>query len=303
VRVAAVDIGTNSTRLLIAEAGDGGLRWLERRVVVTGLGEGVDAKGLLSEEAIDRTVGVLAAYGNAIRNAGADRTLAVATSATRDALNRDEFLDRAEQVLGLRPEVISGDDEARLSFRGATSGIGRPGPFLVIDPGGGSTEFVFGDGEPIFIQSVDVGSVRITERSLPDRPAGTADLLAASSSVEMMFRDLDLPGEPATVVGVGGTFTSLIAIALDLPYYDRLAVHHSVLGLQALGVLIGRLADLTVEQTAAIPSLDPARAPVLLGGAVVAEAALRRSGRREATISEADILDGIALTLLGGGES
>lgn len=301
MRVAAVDIGTNSTRLLVAEGAPDGLRWLERRVVVTGLGKGVDATGRLDGEAIGRTVGVLAAYGTALRNAGAERVLAVATSATRDAANRDEFLDAAEGVLGVRPEVISGDDEARLSFRGATAGLPGPAPYLVIDPGGGSTEFVLGESAPEFVASIDIGSVRITERALPGRPASTADLLAAASSVEAMFREVDLPGTPGTVVGVGGTYTSLAAIALDLPRYDRLQVHRSVLSLDDLTSLAGRLAGLTVEETAAIPSLDPARAPVILGGAIVAEAALRRSGRREVTVSEADILDGIALHLLDGG--
>jgi exopolyphosphatase/guanosine-5'-triphosphate,3'-diphosphate pyrophosphatase len=296
-----VDIGTNTTRLLVAEGTPDGLRWLERRVVVTGLGRGVDATGRLGSEAIGRTVGVLAAYGTAVRNAGAERLLAVATSATRDAANRDEFLDAAEGVLGVRPEVVTGDTEARLSFRGATAGLPGPPPYLVIDPGGGSTEFVFGDEVPRFVASIDVGSVRITERALPDRPASTADLLSAASSVEAMFREVGLPEEPGTVVGVGGIYTSLAAITLDLPRYDRLQVHHSVLTLDQLTSLAGRLAGMTIEETAAIPSLDPARAPVILGGAIVAEAALRRSGRREITISEADILDGIALGLLDGG--
>ncbi len=300
MRVAAVDIGTNSTRLLVAEPGEPGLRWIERRTVVTGLGKGVDAAGRLSRDAIDRTVGVLAAYGAAMRGAGTERTLAVATSATRDAANRDEFLDRAEQALGMRPEVISGDTEARLSFRGATAGLPSGGSFLVIDPGGGSTEFVFGTALPEMAVSIDIGSVRITERSLPHRPASTADLLAAAAHVESLFAPIELPGLPDVVVGVGGTYTSLGAIALDLPQYDRLAVHHSVMSVDMLGLLITRLGEMGVEQTAAIPSLDPARAPVILGGAIVAEAALRRSGRREMTVSESDILDGIALELLDG---
>jgi exopolyphosphatase/guanosine-5'-triphosphate,3'-diphosphate pyrophosphatase len=244
---------------------------------------------------------VLAAYGTALRSAGAERVLAVATSATRDAANRDEFLDAAEGVLGVRPEVISGDAEARLSFRGATAGLPGPAPYLVIDPGGGSTEFVLGESVPGFVASVDIGSVRITERALPGRPAPHSDLLAAASSVEAMFRAVDLPDTPGTVVGVGGTYTSLAAIALDLPRYDRLQVHRSVLSLDDLTSLAARLAGLTIEETAAIPSLDPARAPVILGGAIVAEAALRRSGRREVTVSEADILDGIALRLLEEG--
>ncbi len=296
--VAAIDIGTNSVRLLIAEAEGEGLRWIERRTVVTGLGAGVDATGRLAADPMGRTIGVLAAYGSALRSAGVARKLAVATSAVRDAANREEFLDLAEHALGTRPEVIDGAAEARLAFRGATSGISGGAPYLVIDPGGGSTEFVFGSDVAEFVESVDVGSVRLTERSLPDRPSGTGDLLAASASVEARFGHIRLPGEPATVIGAGETFTSLAAIAMDLPHHDRLVVHRSVLGLDVLGRLVSRLAGMTLEETAAIPSLDPARAPVLLAGAVVAEAAVRRSGRRSVVVSEAGVLDGVALRLL-----
>ena len=198
----------------------------------------------------------------------------------------------------MRPELISGDTEARLSFRGATTSLDGDPPFLVIDPGGGSTEFVFGAGSPDFAVSVDIGSVRLTERLLPDRPAEPVDVVTAAASVEAMFTGVDLPDVPGTVVGVGGTYTSLGAIALDLPAYDRLQVHGSRLSLDRLTALVAELAAMTVAETAAIPSLDPARAPVLLGGAVVAEAALRRSGAREIVVSEADILDGIAYMLL-----
>lgn len=298
MRVAAVDIGTNSTRLLIAEGTPQGLRWIERRAVVTGLGRGVDALAWLSDERMDATTEVLQAYRQAAWAAGTERIRAVATSAVRDAVNRDVFLGRAEAALGVRPDLITGDVEARLSFRGATVDLDGDAPYLVIDPGGGSTEFVFGTTEPEFVTSVDIGSVRLTERSLPERPADPVDVVAAASSVEAMFREIELPGEPGTVVGVGGTYTSLGAIALDLPAYDRLQVHGSVLPLRRLTALVAELAVMTVEETAAIPSLDPARAPVLLGGAVVAEAALRRSGVDGIVVSEADILDGIAYTLL-----
>lgn len=297
MRVGAVDIGTNSTRLLVAERGPDGLRWLEHRVAVTRLGRGVDADRRLGEEGMASTLEALAAYRQAAEAAGVDSMRAVATSATRDAANRAEFLDRAEDALGTRPEVITGEVEAELSFRGATAGMDA-GPVLVVDPGGGSTEFVYGTGEPEMLVSVDIGSVRLTERALPDRPADEVDVVAAASSVEAMFGDVHLPDRPPTVVGVGGTFTSLAAIALDLPRYDRLQVHRSVLGRSTLTSLIAELAGMTVEETAAIPSLDPARAPVLLAGAVVAEAALRHVGVDEVIVSESDILDGIAAGLL-----
>ena len=158
---------------------------------------------------------------------------------------------------------------------------------------------MFGSERPEAVHTVAVGSVRLTERMLPERPAATEDLLAAAASVEAVFRSIDLPGEPETVVGVGGAFTSLGAIALDLPEHDRNRVHGSVLGVTRLGELVGELAGMTVEETAAIPSLDPARAPVLLAGAVIAEAAVRRSGCDSALVSESDLLDGIVLGLAG----
>ncbi len=294
--VAAVDIGTNSVRLLIADAGAAGPVQRERRVVVTGLGRGVDAAGTLSEEPISATLEVLAGYAPAV--AAAARSRAVATSAVRDAVDRERFLDRAEAALGIRPEVLSGEQEAALSFSGATAGLQAAGPFLVIDPGGGSTEFVFGTESPEFRCSIDIGSVRLTERALPERPASRRAMRAAAALVDGLFDQVVLPGVPRTVVGVGGTYTSLAAIALDLPAYDGRAVHGTILSARHLESLVVRLAGLSVEETAAIPSLDPARAPVLLAGAVVAERALDRAGGREIVVSEADILDGIVLGLL-----
>jgi len=299
VRVSAVDIGTNSTRLLIADLAEGRLKEVSRRVVVTGLGRGVDAHRLLSEEAIRRTVDVLASYGGDIEEAGVERARAAATSATRDAGNAVAFLDRAAVALGFRPDVVDGATEARLGFRGAVSGIEGPAPYLMIDPGGGSTEFVFGIDTPQSVHSVDIGSVRLTERALPDRPADQGAVLAAAGAVDAVLAAVDLPGEPGTIIGVGGTYTSLSAIALGLETYDRGRVHRSMLTLEDLGRMVGLLAGMTVEETAAIPSMDPARAEVILGGAVVAEAALRRSGRNEIVVSETDILDGIALSLGG----
>lgn len=299
MRVAAVDIGTNSTRLLIADLDDGHLREIDRQVVVTGLGRGVDAGRVLSETAIARTVEVLAGYGAAIDTLGVERARAAATSATRDAANSAAFLDRAAVALGFRPDVVDGTTEARLGFRGATLGIAGPAPYLMIDPGGGSTEFVFGTDSPQSVHSVDIGSVRLTERALPDRPADQGAVLAAAGIADAILAAVVLPGEPGTVIGVGGTYTSLSAIVMDLEVYDRGRVHGSVLTLEDLGQMVRRLAGLTVEEAAAIPSLDPARAQVILGGAVVAEAALRRSGCGEITVSETDILDGIALSLGG----
>jgi len=299
VRVAAVDVGTNSTRLLIAAVEEGRLRPLERRVVVTGLGAGVDSAGRLAEAGVTRTLEVLAAYGAAARAAGAVGLRAVATSAVRDASDRAGFLDRAGEALGVRPEVIGGEEEAALSFLGAAGGVAGPAPYLVIDVGGGSTEFVFGSETPSFVRSIDLGSRRITERFLARQPAGLEALAAARRVAAEACAVVDLPGAPGTVVGTGGTYTALAAIALGLEAYDPDRVDGSVLSLAALDGLAGRLAALTLEEIAALPSLDPARAPVLLGGAVVGAEALRRSGSGEMVVSEADLLDGIARLLAG----
>jgi exopolyphosphatase/guanosine-5'-triphosphate,3'-diphosphate pyrophosphatase len=303
VRVAAVDIGTNTVRLLVAEVTGAALlpprvQALDRRTVVTRLGQGVDARGSLADEAVDRTVEVLRGYGDAIVAWQPERVRVAATSATRDAANRAVFLDRAELALGTRPDVIDGDGEARLSFVGTTASLAGAPPYLVIDPGGGSTEFVMGATEPDLVLSIDIGSVRLTERMLPHRPVGPARLAAARSHVDDLLRGVRLPEPPGTVAGVGGTFTSLAAIALGLEVYDAEAVHRSRIDRSTLHELVDRLATLSVDQTAAIPSLDPARAEVLLGGAVVAERCVAHVGVDGVVVSEHDILDGLALSLV-----
>ncbi|MDP8958847.1 MAG: Ppx/GppA family phosphatase [Actinomycetota bacterium] len=300
MRVAAVDIGTNSARLLVAEPGPGGgLAWLDRRVRVVRLGEGVDATARLSQAAMDRALRVLATYRRAVSDWDVQQARAVGTSAVRDASNRDEFLDRAQGVLGFRPEAITADEEAALSFGGAVIGLSElPAPFLVIDVGGGSTELVFGDRRPSQSTSVDIGSVRLTERSLPDRPATGEQLEAARHEVARLLAGLRFPSRPATVAGVAGTFTSLAAIDLQLDSYDPGLVHGAGLSLGDLRRLIEYLAHQTLEETQAIPSLDPARAPVLLAGAVVAEATVRCTGADRVVVSESDLLDGVAMGLV-----
>ncbi len=301
MKVGAVDIGTNSMRLLIAEVEDGGVQWLDRRTTVTGLGAGVDASGHLGREAMTRTIEVLAAYGAALTEADVGRARAIATSATRDAANREGFLDQAAIALGTRPEVISGEEEAALAFAGATRAVEGPPPYVVIDIGGGSTEFVFGSDVPTYRTSIDIGSVRLTDRVLADRPATRDQLAAAQDLASGLLGGVDLPSEPNCVIGVAGTFTSLSAISQDLPVYDPGRVHGSSLSVTRLAELVVYLSLLSLEETAAIPSLDPARAPVILGGAVVAEEALRRCAVTELRVSEHDSLDGIALALAEAG--
>jgi len=191
--------------------------------------------------------------------------------------------------------VISGAEEAELSFRGATLGIDGPPPYLVVDPGGGSTEFVQGIEHPTYSVSIDIGSVRLTERHLPARPAGSDHMAAARADVDRLLQDVTLPEPPGTVVGVGGTFTSLGAMSVGLTDYDPTVVNGAVLGVETLGGLVARLAIMSLDETAAIPALDPARAGVILGGAIVAERSLRRVGAASVVVSESDILDGLAM--------
>ncbi len=290
MRAAVFDIGTNTVRCL---AVDNGAEVFRAHRVVR-LGQGVDALGSFTPEAIERAVAGLAELRAEVGEV--DLVDAVATSATRDAANRDVFLDLVEAVLGVRPRVIDGVAEADLSFRGAAADrFDRP--VLVVDVGGGSTEFVMGDTSPRYAISADVGSVRLTERVLPERPTSRVDD-ALGAALDLMA-EVSLPEVPATVVGVAGTFTALAAIALDLPAYDRDRVHGHVLGIDSIESLVAHLSSLTVEETAAIPSLEPARAPMLLGGAIVVLAALRTVGATEVVVSEHDLLDGLMEDLVG----
>jgi exopolyphosphatase/guanosine-5'-triphosphate,3'-diphosphate pyrophosphatase len=290
---AAVDIGTNSMRLLIAgPAGEVG-RWQK----VTGLGKGIDATGRLAPDAMSRTIEVLAGYGRLMRQHDVTTARAVATSASRDAANRDEFFDAAERALGVRPEVIPGTEEAGYAYRGATAHVDGPGPFVVIDVGGGSTEFVFERAGEIVARSVDIGSVRLTDRMLSGRPVGFDGLEEASRHVRSLFDDVELPEAIGTAIGVAGTWTSLAAVALDLAEYDREQVDGWVLGRPEVERLLGLFASQSVEETAAIPALDPARAPVILAGTVVARECMRHLGVLEVTVSEHDLLDGVIASL------
>lgn len=297
MKVAAIDIGTNSVRLLVMDA-DSDVD-LERATVITRLGQGVDRHGFLHPDAMTRTLAVLDRYAAALERHHVDRVRAVATSACRDAANAADFLDAAQRSLGFRPDVIGGDQEAHLAFAGAVADLPvHGGPYLVIDVGGGSTEFVFGDEEPRYARSVDVGSVRITERLMPDRPVPAAQLAAATEEVRRLLAGVQLPGPPRLAIGAAGTFTSLAAIHLRLTTYSREAVHGTTLSMHDLAGLVDRLAGLTLAETEAIPSLDPARAPVIAGGALVAASCLPSLGLDRIVVRTSSILDGIALGLL-----
>jgi exopolyphosphatase/guanosine-5'-triphosphate,3'-diphosphate pyrophosphatase len=267
-------------RLLMVRQVGAGVVELGRFERVTGLGQGVDATGRLSAEAVDRTLLALAEFGGRMSEAGVERRRAVATSASRDAVNSEQFLDRAEIALGVRPELISGDEEARLAFAGARQG--RQGPLLVIDIGGGSTEFVTVDGGT----SYQIGSVRLTDRLLRDRPVGPEALAAARS---MVAAELDgVSPFSGSVVGVAGTWTSLGSMEGS-----------ESLSQMAVAGWVDRLAGMSLEEIQRIPGLDPDRAPVILGGALIAEGAMRATGATTVTVSHHDLLDGVVAGLIG----
>ncbi len=285
---AAVDIGTNSMRLLIVD--DAGVE-VTRIQRVTGLGRGVDAAGRFDPDAVRRTIEVLEEFGQAMKSVTAKR--AVATSASRDASDREGFLDLAEQALGIRPEVIPGTEEAALSYAGATAGM--LGESVVVDIGGGSTEFVWREGDELKASSFDVGSVRLTERHLQFRPAPFDAVEAAALSCQDAFEPVATLGGRFEAIGVAGTWTSLAAIVLESA--DRSAVHGFRLDRTGVDRLVGRLASLTVADTAALAGLDPARAPVILAGAIVAREAMRALGVDQVAVSERDLLDGVVAGL------
>ena len=310
-RVAAIDCGTNSIRLLIAEPdGQGGLKEIDRRTEIVRLGQGVDATGELHPEALARTFAAVEEYAQLIIGAGVDpdRVAFVATSATRDARNRDAFDNGIKARLHVRPQVISGQTEAGLSFRGALSG-GRAGPaelvepVLVMDIGGGSTELILGaEGEITAAVSLDMGAVRVTERFWHADPASSDDIAAAQVFIDQLLAGVAAQGidlvSVRSWIGVAGTATTLAAVELGLPAYDRSKVHGATLTRATLESLFGRLSRMNADQIRKIPSMHPRRADVITAGTLIALTVARRVGTDELTVSEADILDGIALAQL-----
>jgi len=304
-RVAAIDCGTNSIRLLIAETKpDNGLVELDRRTEIVRLGQGVDATGEFHPDALQRTFAATESYAELIKNAGVprDKVHFVATSASRDAKNRDEYFEGIRRRLGVLPDVISGDAEARLSFIGALRGVQPEGdPVLVMDIGGGSTEFIVGssDGTMQSAISLDIGSVRLTERFLKKSPPAQDDLGRAANYVDGMLRESGIDFDSiGTWFGVGGSATTLGGVYLELEHYDRARVHGSRIPIQGAGSLLRRLSSLTVDQIRALPSMHPGRADVITGGALIVARVGERLHVPHLIISETDILDGIALDLL-----
>jgi exopolyphosphatase/guanosine-5'-triphosphate,3'-diphosphate pyrophosphatase len=301
MRVAAVDCGTNSTRLLVSE--DGLYPPLARLMRITRLGKGVDAARRLDPEAVERTVAVLREYRGVIDEHGVESLRVTATSAARDAENRDDFFDAAEEVLGARPELLSGREEGRLSFLGATAGLDKDdGPFLVVDIGGGSTEFVVGTEEPEGIMSMDIGCVRVTEKFLPSDPPLPEELAQAISVVRSCLRDLEreVPAVKDTrlLVGLAGTITTMAAVEIGLPEYDSERIHHFVLTRDAAEDVFRTLATEARDDRIHNPGLEEERADVIVGGALVLVTVMRHFGLDRCLVSEADILDGLVLSQL-----
>jgi Exopolyphosphatase len=303
-RVAAIDCGTNSIRLLLADVRDGALTDVLREMRIVRLGQGVDRTGRLAADALERTRVALAGYAETIRDHDAQRVRMVATSATRDAANRDEFAAMVRAELGVDPEVISGDEEARLSFAGAVSALpGAPAPVLVADIGGGSTELVMGSPNGpggLRARSMDVGCVRMTERHLHDDPPTPAQIAATVADVRAAVararRDVPMH-DTATFVGVAGTVTTIAAIALELQHYDAEVIHGTAISAAQVHEVADRLLRMTHAQRAALPVMHPGRVDVIGGGALVLRTLVDEIGAAEVIASEHDILDGIALGL------
>jgi exopolyphosphatase/guanosine-5'-triphosphate,3'-diphosphate pyrophosphatase len=308
VRVAVVDIGTNSTRLLIADVdpADGSIRELVRRSEVTRLGEGVDAGGALSDEAVARVFARLEEYRDAIESHQCEANMAVLTSAVRDASNGEAFAARVRNDYGLDARVLSGDEEAQLTFLGAMSGRPAPTePTVVIDIGGGSTEFVVGRGRTAgFHVSLPVGVVRMSERHIHSDPPPPSELQELASDVRQTLLEGLPPEERAPVtraIAVAGTATSAAAIDQELDPYDPERVHGYTLMLATVEMLLARLADMTESERRRVVGLNPDRAPTIVAGMIVLSEAMRAFELEEVEVSEHDILYGGALRLAGVG--
>jgi exopolyphosphatase/guanosine-5'-triphosphate,3'-diphosphate pyrophosphatase len=303
--VAALDCGTNSTRLLVV---DGAGRTLERSMRITRLGQGVDAVRKLAPDAVERTLAVLAEYAARLEARGVTAARLVATSAVRDAVNGAEFLRAAEDVTGVRAELLTGEEEGRLSYAGATAELPPPGgPDLVVDIGGGSTELVVGP-DPVAAVSLDLGCVRLTERRLPTDPPTPAEWEAARAAVDEALDGADrarpalaaLPGG-ARLVGLAGTVSTLAQLELGLPRYDRDRIHHAVLTRAAVDGWAATLAAEPAALRARRPGMAPGREDVIAGGALILSRVMAHYGLPRCLVSESDILDGLVASLRGRG--
>ena len=300
-RVAAIDCGTNSIRLLIADITDGNFREIIREMEIVRLGQGVDATGQFDPEAVERTLNATKKYADLIRSKGVEKIRFCATSATRDASNREIFIDGVKEILGIEPEVIPGSEEAALSFIGATKELKHAdAPFLVVDIGGGSTEFVLGTEEVKYAKSVNIGCVRMAERHLKISPPKQLDVQNAIADIDKAIFEAShiVPlTEAKTLIAVAGTATTVAAAALNLDQYDRYAIHLSRIPTEKVLEVAQRFSLMKRDELAALPYMHPGRVDVITAGAIVLSRVMVASGANEFVASESDILDGMAWSL------
>lgn len=301
MRVGVIDCGTNSIRLLITDIEGNNFREITRQMQVVRLGQGVDETNQFHPDAIARTFAAVDLYAAEIVRHGVEKIRFCATSATRDALNREVFVNGVKERLGIEPEVISGDEEARLSFAGATREFNRTeGPFLVVDIGGGSTEFVLGTDSVDAAISVNIGCVRMSERHFHSDPPTSDEVAMAradiQNAIDVAYASVDIKSAK-TLVCVAGTATTVAAAVLDLPEYDRNAIHLSHISAQQVHDVSNRFINMTREQRAALGYMHPGRVDVITAGSLVLSEILKATGAKEFVTSENDILDGMAWSL------
>jgi len=302
-RVAAIDCGTNSIRLLIADISDGNFKEVVREMEVVRLGQGVDVNKAFHPDAIARTLSAVEKYARQIKDNNVEKIRFCATSASRDATNRDIFIDGVRDILGVEVEVIPGEEEAALSFAGATKELLQSdAPFLVVDIGGGSTEFVIGSTKVESAKSVNIGCVRMSERHLTQQPPTSAQLHAAISDIDkaIAIAAKDVPITTAkTLVAVAGTATTIAAAALELEFYDRYAIHLARISAEKVFQVAAKLQSLNRDEIAKLGYMHPGRVDVITAGALVLSRVMAATGASEFVASESDILDGMAWKLAG----
>jgi len=301
-RVAAIDCGTNSIRLLIADISGGKFKEVLRDMEIVRLGQGVDENKSFNPDAINRTLAAVEKFKNQLAGKGVEKIRFCATSATRDAANRDLFIDGVRQILGVEVEVIPGEEEARLSFNGATKELLQSdAPFLVVDIGGGSTEFVYGNKEVEFAKSVDIGCVRMSERHLKSQPVEMSQVAQAIIDIDKAIAQAAavVPISTAkTLVAVAGTATTIAAAALDLETYDRYAIHLSRIPAEKVHKVSAAFQAMTKSEISKLGFMHPGRVDVITAGSLVLSRVMAATGATEFVASESDILDGMAWSLI-----
>jgi exopolyphosphatase/guanosine-5'-triphosphate,3'-diphosphate pyrophosphatase len=300
MRVAVVDIGTNSTRLLIADVEGTGVYEVERRTTVTNMGRGVDHTGTICSDAVDDVCGVIADYKSRYEEMGAERVMAIATSAVRDAINGEAFIAELRERFDLDAQMLTGEEEAQLTYRGATAHRPTTDPTLVFDIGGGSTELIVGTGREVgFHTSLQAGTIRQSERHLTSDPPGPHELEDLATDIRNLIERAvaaQPDGTPTRAIAVAGTPTSLAAIDQGLEPYDPDRVHGYHLGMQRIQRMLSRLSSLPLAERLRVPGLPPGRAPTIVAGTVILVQVMRAFGLQEVEVSELDILHGSAIS-------